>query len=81
MTTYAAYDDNAIYWTSTNPETILDEAARDSGYRDHASMIEDGNSGFKVARIDPDWAAEIERDGWIPTPFHVFNNTIERIEE
>ena len=82
MTTYAAHDDTAVYYTSTNPETILDEAARDCGYADHATMQADGNTGFQIARINPDWAAEIERDGWRQgTIFDVVGGEIIRISE
>ena len=82
MTTYAAFTDNAIYYISTNPETILDEAAQDSGYRDHAALVEEGNPGFQVARIDPEWAAEIVRYGWQQdTIFDVVAGEVVRISE
>jgi hypothetical protein len=68
MTTYyAAHDDSAIYYISTNRDTILDNAAREAGYADHAQLIEDGNRGYDVAEIEGDLAEEILTGGTDPT--------------
>lgn len=63
---YAAHDDSAIYHVSTDRATILDDAAREAGYADHAQLMEDGNSGYEVSEIESGLAEEILANGFDP---------------